>query len=145
MLAFLNGYVGKRPVIALDLPNSGESDKILDPAEITIAAYARYAAAAIALTVAEAALPLPLPGVEPGFANIVVLIVLEATGLVVWQRRHPDSPLGSPNVARILTFVGAGGSLVVAMIFHRRPDSAPLILARVSRWRVRFSATKICT
>jgi heptaprenyl diphosphate synthase len=37
---------------------------------------ARYAAAAIALTVAEAALPSPLPGVKPGLANIVVLIVL---------------------------------------------------------------------
>lgn len=37
---------------------------------------ARYAAAAIALTVAEAVLPSPLPGVKPGLANIVVLIVL---------------------------------------------------------------------
>ena len=37
---------------------------------------ARYAAAAIALTVAEAAIPSPLPGVKPGLANIVVLIVL---------------------------------------------------------------------
>lgn len=37
---------------------------------------ARYAAAAIALTVAEAALPSPLPGVKPGIANIVVLLVL---------------------------------------------------------------------
>ncbi|MCB1895662.1 MAG: Gx transporter family protein [Zoogloeaceae bacterium] len=37
---------------------------------------ARLAAAAIALTVAEAAIPLPLPGVKPGLANIVTLIVL---------------------------------------------------------------------
>jgi len=37
---------------------------------------ARYAAAAIALTIAEAAIPSPLPGVKPGLANIVVLIVL---------------------------------------------------------------------
>ncbi|CAG0966844.1 heptaprenyl diphosphate synthase [Rhodocyclaceae bacterium] len=37
---------------------------------------ARYAAAAIALTVAEAAIPSPLPGVKPGLANIVILIVL---------------------------------------------------------------------
>lgn len=37
---------------------------------------ARYAAAAIALTVAEAAFPSPLPGVKPGIANIVVLLVL---------------------------------------------------------------------
>jgi heptaprenyl diphosphate synthase len=41
---------------------------------------ARYAAAAIALTVAEAAIPSPLPGVKPGLANIVVLIVLARHG-----------------------------------------------------------------
>jgi len=37
---------------------------------------ARYAAAAIALSIAEAAIPSPLPGVKPGLANIVVLLVL---------------------------------------------------------------------
>ena len=37
---------------------------------------ARHAAAAIVLTVAEAAIPLPLPGVKPGLANIVTLVVL---------------------------------------------------------------------
>lgn len=37
---------------------------------------ARYAAAAIALSVAEAALPSPLPGIKPGVGNIVVLLVL---------------------------------------------------------------------
>lgn len=41
---------------------------------------ARYAAAAIALTVAEAAIPSPLPGVKPGLANIVVLVVLARHG-----------------------------------------------------------------
>lgn len=41
---------------------------------------ARYAAAAIALTVAEAAIPTPLPGVKPGLANIVVLVVLARYG-----------------------------------------------------------------
>ena len=41
---------------------------------------ARYTAAAIALTVAEAAIPTPLPGVKPGLANIVVLIVLARHG-----------------------------------------------------------------
>jgi heptaprenyl diphosphate synthase len=41
---------------------------------------ARYAAAAIALTIAEAALPSPLPGVKPGLANIVVLVVLARHG-----------------------------------------------------------------
>jgi heptaprenyl diphosphate synthase len=41
---------------------------------------ARYAAAAIALSVAEAAIPTPLPGVKPGLANIIVLIVLMRHG-----------------------------------------------------------------
>jgi len=41
---------------------------------------ARYAAAAIALTVAEAAIPMPLPGIKPGLANIVLLVVLERYG-----------------------------------------------------------------
>lgn len=36
---------------------------------------ARWAAAAITLSVAEAAIPLPLPGVKPGLANIVILWV----------------------------------------------------------------------
>lgn len=37
---------------------------------------ARYTVAAIALSIAEAALPSPLPGVKPGIANIVILLVL---------------------------------------------------------------------
>ena len=37
---------------------------------------ARFATAAILLSLAEAAIPLPLPGVKPGLGNIVVLIVL---------------------------------------------------------------------
>ncbi|MCA2990217.1 hypothetical protein [Gemmatimonas sp.] len=57
--------------------------------------------------------------------GILVLIVFEALVLVIWQRRNPDSALGKPNVARIVSFLGAGGSLVAAMIFHRRPDPSP--------------------
>ena len=41
---------------------------------------ARFAAAAIALSIAEAAIPLPLPGVKPGLANIITLIVLTRFG-----------------------------------------------------------------
>lgn len=41
---------------------------------------ARYAAAAIALSVVEAAIPSPLPGVKPGLANIITLIVLARHG-----------------------------------------------------------------
>jgi heptaprenyl diphosphate synthase len=41
---------------------------------------ARYAAAAIAASLIEAAIPSPLPGVKPGLANIVILIVLARHG-----------------------------------------------------------------
>ena len=41
---------------------------------------ARLAAAAIGLSLIDAAIPLPLPGVKPGLANIVVLIVLYRHG-----------------------------------------------------------------
>ncbi|GAA5784075.1 hypothetical protein GCM10007860_19460 [Chitiniphilus shinanonensis] len=37
---------------------------------------AGYAAIAIALSVMEAAIPTPVPGIKPGLANIVVLLVL---------------------------------------------------------------------
>lgn len=57
--------------------------------------------------------------------GILVLIVFEAAVLYVWQRRNPQSPLGTPNTARIMSFLGAGGSLVAAMFFHRRPEPSP--------------------
>ncbi len=41
---------------------------------------ARMAALAIGLSVLEAAIPSPLPGVKPGLANIVILIVLARYG-----------------------------------------------------------------
>ncbi|MDS4014928.1 MAG: Gx transporter family protein [Candidatus Accumulibacter sp.] len=43
---------------------------------------ARLSAAAIGLSLVDAAIPLPLPGVKPGLANIVTLIVLARYG---WQ------------------------------------------------------------
>ena len=47
---------------------------------------ARMAALALGLTVLEAAIPSPLPGVKPGLANIVTLIVLARYGwrAAVW-------------------------------------------------------------
>jgi heptaprenyl diphosphate synthase len=76
---------------------------------------ARYAAAAIALTVAEAALPSPLPGVKPGLANIVVLIVLWRHG---WREAAWVSLLrvvaGSLLVGQFLApgfFLGLTGAL----------------------------------
>jgi heptaprenyl diphosphate synthase len=50
---------------AIELPVTPEDRRI-----------ARLAALAIGLTLAEAALPSPIPGVKPGLANIVVLMVL---------------------------------------------------------------------
>ncbi len=45
---------------------------------------ARWAALAIALSITEAAIPLPIPGVKPGLANIVVL-------WVAWQYGWRDA------------------------------------------------------
>jgi heptaprenyl diphosphate synthase len=47
---------------------------------------ATLAAAAVGLTLVEAAIPLPLPGVKPGLANIVTLVVLYQFGwrAAVW-------------------------------------------------------------
>ena len=47
---------------------------------------AMLAAVAIGLTLAEAVIPSPLPGVKPGLANIVVLLVLLQHGLrtAIW-------------------------------------------------------------
>ncbi len=61
--------------------------------------------------------------------GILALIVVEAAVLVWWQRRHPTSALGSPNAARVVSFLGAGGSLVAAMVFHRREDPSPELFA----------------
>jgi heptaprenyl diphosphate synthase len=41
---------------------------------------ATLAAAAVGLTLVEAAIPLPLPGIKPGLANIVTLVVLYQFG-----------------------------------------------------------------
>ncbi len=47
---------------------------------------AKLAAVAIGLTLAEAALPSPIPGVKPGLANIITLAVLARFGLraAIW-------------------------------------------------------------
>lgn len=50
---------------AIELPVSADDRRI-----------ARLAALAIGLTLAEAAIPSPVPGVKPGLANIVILLVL---------------------------------------------------------------------
>ena len=47
---------------------------------------AKMAALAIGLSVAEAAIPSPLPGIKPGLANIITLLVLQRYGLrsAIW-------------------------------------------------------------
>jgi heptaprenyl diphosphate synthase len=97
----------------------------ISPADRRIA---RYAAAAIALTVAEAALPSPLPGVKPGLANIVVLLVLMRHG---WRDAAWVSLLrvlaGSLLVGQFLApgfflgLVGALASLIVLAGAARLP------------------------
>lgn len=90
---------------------------------------ARYAAAAIALTVAEAALPSPLPGVKPGLANIVVLLVLlrhgwrEAAWVALLRVVAGSLLLGqflAPGFFLALT--GASASLAVLACAARLPQ-----------------------
>lgn len=59
----------------IDLPVTAEDRRI-----------AMLAAVAIGLSLAEAVIPSPLPGVKPGLANIVVLLVLLQHGLrtAIW-------------------------------------------------------------
>ena len=113
-------------------------DGRLDPAasiELPVSAVdrriARYAAAAIILTVAEAAIPSPLPGVKPGLANIVTLIVLWRHG---WREAAWVTLLrilaGSLLVGQFMTpgfFLSLSGaclSLIVLALVHRLPRGA---------------------
>lgn len=92
---------------------------------------ARYAAAAIALSVVEAALPSPLPGVKPGLANIVILIVLMRHG---WRDAAWVAVLrviaGSLLVGQFLApgfflaFAGTLASLAMLAIAVRLPRGA---------------------
>jgi len=64
-----------RTPATIDLPVTAEDRRV-----------ATLAAVAIGLSLAEAVIPSPLPGVKPGLANIVVLIVLLQHGLrtAIW-------------------------------------------------------------
>jgi heptaprenyl diphosphate synthase len=86
----------------------------------------RLAVSAIALSVAEAAIPLPLPGVKPGLANIVILLVLLRWGWrdaawVAMLRVFAGSLLLGQLFAPgfFLSLVGALASLgVLALVCH---------------------------
>ncbi len=89
---------------------------------------ARYAAAAIVLAIAEAAIPTPLPGVKPGLANIVVLVVLLRHGWVdaawvsllrVFAASLLMGQILSPGF--FLSLAGALASLAVLAVTSRLP------------------------
>jgi heptaprenyl diphosphate synthase len=77
---------------AIELPVTADDRRI-----------ARLAALAIGLTLAEAAIPSPVPGVKPGLANIVILLVLLQAG---WRAAAWVSAL------RVL-----GGGLLLGTLF----------------------------
>jgi len=89
---------------------------------------AQLAAVAIGLSLVDAAIPLPLPGVKPGLANIVTLIVLARYG---WAAAAWVSGLrvlaGSLLLGHFLSpgfFMSVSGavcSLAVLSLVHRLP------------------------
>ncbi|MFC4159987.1 Gx transporter family protein [Chitinimonas lacunae] len=81
---------------------------------------ARLAAAAIGLACLDAAIPSPLPGVKPGFANIVTLIALDRYG---WRTAAWVAGLrvvaSSLLFGQLLTpgfFLGAAGALASLLV-----------------------------
>lgn len=91
---------------------------------------ARLAAFAIGLSLAEAALPSPLPGVKPGLANIITLLVLQRFGwrAAVWVSLlrvvAGSLLLGSfLTPGFILSFFGALASLIVLGFACRLPGN----------------------
>lgn len=53
---------------------------------------------------------------------MLAVVVIEATVLVLWHRQTGNGP--AP--VELLTFLGAGGSLMVSMYFLRRVDRHPV-------------------
>ena len=67
---------------------------------------AAYAVAAITLTVAEAAIPSPLPGIKPGLANIIVLIVRHSGHVEVEQQEVQVREALTRDLQRLRAGVG---------------------------------------
>jgi heptaprenyl diphosphate synthase len=87
---------------------------------------AMYAAAAVGLTLAEAAIPLPIPGLKPGLANVVTLVVLVLYGwrMAVW-------------VTLMRVVAGAlllGSFLTPAFVLSLSGALASLALLALGRW-----------
>jgi hypothetical protein len=145
----LAGRGGRMPAMTpstIELPVTADDYRI-----------ARYAAAAIALSVAETALPSPLPGIKPGLANIIVLVVLARYGwrdaawvsllrvvagsLVIGQFLAPGFFLALAGALCSLAVLAAGAAPAAAFFRpgvgqragglrpHRRPTAAGARLA----------------
>lgn len=89
---------------------------------------ARLAAFAIGLSLVEATLPSPLPGVKPGLANIITLLVLHRFGLraAIWVsllRVVAGSLIFGTFLTPsfVLSFCGAAASLAVLALASRLP------------------------
>ena len=96
----------------------------LEPLTLAVDAADRriawYAALALALHVLEAALPSPLPGLKPGLANVLVLIVLVRHGLAAAAFAAGLRVLvGSLLVGTFLSpafLLSAGGALAALLV-----------------------------
>lgn len=103
---------------AIELPVTADDRRI-----------ARLAALAIGLTLAEAALPSPIPGIKPGLANIVILLVLLQHG---WRAAAWVSALrilgGGILLGTLfapgfwLAAAGAGVSLAILALARHLPE-----------------------
>lgn len=100
---------------------------------------AAFAALAIAIQLFESSLPAPLPGVKPGLANVVTLVVLFQFGwktcaqvalLRVLGASLLLGSFGSPGFA--LSLAGALASVSVLGIACRLPATGPLGLSVVA-------------
>lgn len=93
---------------------------------ITDRQFALYAALAVSIHLVEAGLPSPVPGIKPGLANVVTLVVLLRHGLaaaawVTLLRVVAGSLLLGTFLGPtfMLSFAGASGALGALAIAHR--------------------------
>lgn len=90
---------------------------------------AKLAAAALGLTLLEAALPSPLPGVKPGLANIITLVVLmrfgwrSAAWVTILRVMAASLMLGTfLSPAFVLSLSGASVSLAMLALAQGLPE-----------------------
>lgn len=95
-------------------------------ASITDRQFALYAALAVSVHLVEAGVPSPVPGIKPGLANVVTLVVLlrhgfAAAAWVTALRVVAGSLLLGTFLGPtfILSLAGAGGALGALAVAHR--------------------------